>query len=131
MLLVSGVGIRLLLFEKTSGYPQMGRVRARVMSSTKSAYFRKFAFFLEAMLTVCGCNINVAENVSVSGCPGVRSFESCTCEGLCECVVGWCGFEFFCNGVGSAAFIASSIRCWGFWWCFFMEAAGQCDTFAW
>ncbi|MRT33905.1 hypothetical protein FG476_04285 [Xylella fastidiosa subsp. multiplex] len=46
MLLVSGVGIRLLLFEKTSGYPQMGRVRARVMSSTKKCVFSQVRVFL-------------------------------------------------------------------------------------
>lgn len=63
MLLVSGAGVRLLLFEKTfektSGYPQMGRIRARVMSSTKrcvfpvsSCFIRKCEFFLEAIFTV-------------------------------------------------------------------------------
>lgn len=46
MLLVSGAGVRLLLFEKTSGYPQMERIRARVMSRTKRCVFSQVRVFL-------------------------------------------------------------------------------------
>ncbi|SHG95745.1 hypothetical protein SAMN05660380_01803 [Xylella fastidiosa] len=46
MLLVSAAGVRLLLFEKTSGYPQMGRIRARVMSRTKRGVFSQVRVFL-------------------------------------------------------------------------------------